>query len=308
MAPEYVSVADLRRAISEELLVAAGVPRKGLLQALLRPLFWFPAHRFASLAAEFDRRVALCGLAEGMRWLLWRFVDDVYVYGREHIPASGPLVIVSNHPGSYDALAIGAHLGRNDLRIPVSDVPILRHLRVTAKHLIYTHLGEDSHARISAARDSVRHLRSGGALLVYAASKVEPDPAVLPGARASLHDWLDSPAWLLRQVPDAALVVTIVSNVLAASCLRSPLTYLRRHPRRKQFLAEAAQIGQQVLFGRRFSLVPEVRFGLPLGTADLGVGRNPETARTIILEQAERLLSEAEARRGSSLDDAGVVE
>ncbi|MGD9405949.1 MAG: 1-acyl-sn-glycerol-3-phosphate acyltransferase [Anaerolineae bacterium] len=296
MVPEYVSVADLRRAISEELLVAAGVPRTGLLQALLRPLLWFPAHRFATLAAEFDRRVALYGLAEGMRWLLWRFVDDVCVYGQEHIPASGPLVVVSNHPGSYDILAIGAHLGRDDLRIPASDVSLLRQLHGTAEYLIYTHLGDDSHARISAARDSVRHLRSGGALLVYAASKVEPDPAVLPGARAGLQDWLDSPAWLLRQVPDAVLVVTIVSNVLSPSCLRSPLTYLRRQPRRKQFLAEAAQIGQQVLFGRRFSLVPEVRFGLPLSAAVLGAGRNSETARTTILEQAERLLSEAQAR------------
>jgi hypothetical protein len=296
MVPEYVSVADLRRAISEELLVAAGVPRTGLLQALLRPLLWFPAHRFATLAAEFDRRVALYGLAEGMRWLLWRFVDDVCVYGQEHIPASGPLVVVSNHPGSYDILAIGAHLGRDDLRIPASDVSLLRQLHGTAEYLIYTHLGDDSHARISAARDSVRHLRSGGALLVYAASKVEPDPAVLPGARAGLQDWLDSPAWLLRQVPDAVLVVTIVSNVLSPSCLRSPLTYLRRQPRRKQFLAEAAQIGQQILFGRRFSLVPEVRFGLPLSAAVLGAGRNSETARTIILEQAERLLSEAQAR------------
>jgi hypothetical protein len=303
MEPEYVSVAELRRAISEELLVATG-----LLQAVLRPLLWFPADRFAGLAAELDRRVALHGLAEGLRWLLWRFVDDVRVYGREHIPASGPLVIASNHPGSYDILAIGAHLGRDDLRIPASDVPVLRQLRATAKHLVYTHLGDDSHARISAARDSVRHLRSGGALLVYAASKVEPDPAVLPGARAGLQDWLDSPAWLLRQVPDAVLVVTIVSNVLAASCLQSPLTHLRRQPRRKQFLAEAAQIGQQVLFGRRFPLVPEVRFGMPLTPAALSAGNDPRAARAIIMEQAEQLLSEAQAGLGSRMHGADSLE
>ena len=308
MASEYVSVADMRRAMSDQLLVAAGVPRTGPLLALLRPLLWFPAHRFSVLAAEFDRRVALFGLTEGMRWLLWRLVDDVHVYGREQIPASGPLVIVSNHPGSYDILAIGAHLGRDDLRIPASDVPVLRQLCATSKHLIYTHLGKDSHARISAARDSVRQLRSGGALLVYAASKVEPDPAVLPGARAGLQDWLDSPAWLLRQVPDAVLVVTIVSNVLAPSCLRNPLTYLRRQPRRKQFLAEAAQIGQQVLFGRRFPLVPEVRFGLPLTAAELGAGDDSRAARAIIIGQAEQLLSEAQAGLGPSLPGADSLD
>ena len=296
MTAQHATVSELRRAISEEILVAAGVPRKGLLQSLLQPLLWLPAHRFAALAAEFDRRVALYGLVEAMRWILPRFVDDTRVYGLEHVPARGPLVIASNHPGSYDVLAIGAHLGRTDLMIPASDVPVLRHLHATAPHLIYTYLGDDSHARISAARQSVRHLRSGGALLVYAAGKVEPDPAVLPGATEVVQEWSDSPAWLLRQVPEAMLVVTIVSNVLAPSSLRSPLTCLRKEPRRKQFLAETAQIGQQVLFGRRFGLVPEVRFGAPLAAAELVSDGDPPTARARIIEQATQLLELAGAR------------
>ena len=66
MQPDYVTVAELRRAISEEVLVAAGVPRKGMLQTLLRPFLWYPAHRFARLAPEFDRRVALEG--SGLRY------------------------------------------------------------------------------------------------------------------------------------------------------------------------------------------------------------------------------------------------
>ena len=297
---DYVTVPELRRAISEEILVAAGVPRRGFFQTVLRPLLWYPAHRFARLAAEFDRRVALEGLTAAMRWLLPMFVSETRVYGLEHVPTSGPLVIASNHPGSYDGIVIGAHLGRDDLRVPVSDVPVLRHLRATAPHLIYTHLGDDSHARISAARESVRHLRAGGALLVYAAGKVEPDPAVLPGAREALQDWSGSLAWFSRQVPEAVLVVTIVSDVLAASCLRSPVTRLRKELRRKQFLAETAQIGQQILFGRRFPLTPEVRFGRPLRAEDLGGGRDPEAARAAIVAEAEGLLAEVKDRRGGA--------
>ena len=299
MQPDYVTVPELRRAISEEILVAAGVPRESVLQTLLRPLLWYPAHRFATVAAEFDRRVALEGLTAAMQWLLPTFVEGTRVYGLEDLPARGPLVIASNHPGSYDGVVIAAHLGRDDLRIPASDVPALRHVRATAKHLIYTHLGDDSHARISAARESVRHLRSGGALLVYAAGKLEPDPAVLPGAREALQDWSGSLAWFLGQVPEAALVVTIVSHVLAPSCLRSPVTLLRKKQRRKQFLAETVQIGQQLLFGRRFGLRPEVRFGTPLSAVDLGGGRDAETARTVIVAEAERLLAEADG--GASL-------
>ena len=295
MVYEHVTVLELREAISEEILVAAGVPRTGLLQALLRPLLWFPAHRAATVAAEFDRRVALNGLPDAMRWLLSTWVDDTRVYGLEHMPTSGPLVIASNHPGSYDLLAIGSCMGRDDLKITASDVPILRQLRATAPHLVYTHLGDDSSQRISAARESVRHLRTGGSLLVFAAGEVEPDPAVLPGAAESLQKWSGSPAWLLRQVPDAVLVVTIASHVLAPSALQSPLTRLRKERKRKQFLAEMTQIGQQVLFGRRFGLVPEVRFGEPLSVADLGGGRDLVAARSVIVAQAEQLLAETQA-------------
>lgn len=295
MASAHVTVGELREAISEEILVAAGARRSGLLQSLLRPLLWFPAHRAATVAAEFDRRVALNGLPDAMRWLLSMWVDDKRVYGLDHVPKIGPLVIASNHPGSYDLLAIGSCLGRDDLKITASDVPILRHLRATAPHLVYTYLGDDSSRRISAARDSVRHLRAGGALLVFAAGEVEPDPAVLPGAAQSLQKWSGSPAWLLRQVPDAVLVVTIASHVLAPSSVRSPLTRLRKERKRKQFLAETTQIGQQVLFGRRFGLVPEVRFGKPLTAADLGGGRDLEAARAVIVARAEQLLAETQA-------------
>jgi len=295
MASEHVTVEELSKAISEELLVAAGVPRTSPLQTLLRPLLWFPAHRAATIAAEADRRVALNGLPDALGWLLSMWADGTRCYGLEQLPQSGPLVIASNHPGSYDLLAIGSYLGRDDLRITASDVPILRHLRALAPHLIYTYLGEDSIQRISAARESVRHLRAGGALLVFAAGEVEPDPAVLPGAAESLQKWSGSPAWLLRQVPDAVLVVAIASHVLAPSALRSPLTRLRKERKRKQFLAEMTQLAQQVLFGRRFGLVPEVRFGKPLTAADLGGGRDLEAARAVIVAQAEQLLAETQA-------------
>jgi hypothetical protein len=295
MASEPITVAELRQAISEEILAAAGVPRTGVLQSLLRPLLWFPAHRAASIAAEFDRRVALDGLSDAMRWLLSMWVDETRVCGLEHVPKSGPVVIGSNHPGSYDILAIGSQLGRDDLKIPASDVPVLRRLRATVPHIIYTYLGDDSRQRISAARESIRHLRAGGALLVFAAGEVEPDPALLPGAAESLSKWSGSLAWLLRQVPDAVLVVTIVSHVLAPSSLRSPLTRLRKEPKRKQFLAETTQIAQQVLFGRRFGLTPEVRFGLPLTAADLGRGADPAAAQAVIVAQAQGLLAEIQA-------------
>jgi hypothetical protein len=290
----YVSVADLRRAIGTEALVALGLPRSGLLQTLLRPLVWPPTHRFAHLAAEFDRRVALEGLPQAAGWALSIFVEGHRVSGGDQVPSSGPLVVISNHPGSYDALLIASALGRNDLKIPASDVPFLRSLTATASHLIYTDTGPNAHARMATARQSIRHLQEGGALLLFASGQVDPDPAFLPGVREELQRWSPSVSLFLRQVPETLSLVTIVSGVLSPSCFHHPLTRIRKEQRLKQFLAEFIQISQQLLFGRRFGLVPMVQFAKPLQTVQLDGGRDPQAVKAILIEEAEKLLTALE--------------
>lgn len=295
MATRYATVDELRSTISTEALVALGLPRTGLLQTLLRPLVWLPSHRFARLAAEADRRLAFGGLTEAVRWVLAQLVDGTRAYGTEHIPASGPLLVASNHPGSYDGLVIASVLARDDLKVFVSDVPFLRKLYAASPHFIYT--AQDAHARMGAVREGVRHLQAGGTLLVYASAQVDPDPALLPGAEEALDKWSPSLLLFLRQVPETRLVVSIASDVLAPSCFRHPLTRLRNEQRLKQFLAEFIQVSQQVLFGRRFALTPTVRFAAPLTAADLDGGRDAEAALQTILGRARGLLAEAEAGR-----------
>lgn len=289
MVPPASTVAELRRTISTEILVAAGVPRTGLLQAVLRPLVWLPAQRFSHLMAELDHRVASDGLTEAVRWLLPHLVDGVRCFGVQHVPASGPLVVASNHPGSYDVLSIISALSRDDLKIYVSDVPFLRSLRACQRHLIHT--PPAAHERMAAVRQGIEHLRAGGSLLVLATGLVEPDPAVMPGAEDALVNWSRSLPLLVRRVPGSRLLVAIVSGVLAPPVLRHPVTMLRRDPRLKQMLAEFIQVGQQMLFGRRFGLVPEVRFAPPLEATDLGGGRDAGMALAAITSHARELLA-----------------
>jgi 1-acyl-sn-glycerol-3-phosphate acyltransferase len=293
MTPPHATVDELRQAISTEILIAAGLPRRSPLQPILRPLVWPPAQRFARLASEFDRRVAASGLTSAVRWALDRFVEGVRVLGAEHIPATGPLVVASNHPGSYDGLLIASALARDDLKIIASDVPFLRHMVASAPHLIYT--TSNAQVRMAVARESIRHLEAGGALLVYATGVVDPDPALLAGARESLQDWSGSLPLFLRRVPETALVVTIVSGVLAPSCFRHPLTRLRKTQRQKQFLAEFIQIGQQILLDRRFPITPTVRFAPPLTASDVGTGSGAQSTAVMdaIIARAEGLLSES---------------
>jgi hypothetical protein len=288
MAGRYATVEELRRGITTEILVAAGLPRTGLHQRLLAPLVWPVAQRFARLIAHTDRLTAESGLPAAARWLLLQFVDGVRVIGADRIPAQGPLIIASNHPGSYDILAITSALPRDDLKIPASDVPFVRGLHATSSHLIYT--PHDPHVRMTVLRESMRHLRAGGSLLIYASAQVDPDPAFLPGASQELEKWSGSLPLLMRHVPDTRLVITIVREVLAPACYNHPITRFRSEQRLRQFTAEFLQIGQQVLFGRRFHLTPTVTFAPPVTGADLGGTDDPQATLRAIIARARQLL------------------
>ena len=290
MKPPHAIAAELRRTLSTDILEAVGLSPDSPLRALFSPLVWPPAHLFARLAAEFDRQVAQSGLIEAVRWVLPRFVDGVHALGAENIPTTGPVVLASNHPGTYDGLVIASCLPRDDLKIVVTDRPFLRGLPGASSHLIYT--PRDTEGRMGVVREAVRHLRAGGSLLIFARGNVEPDPAVVPGAVESLEGWSSSVPLFLRRVPGAALVVTIVSGVLAPSALRHPLARLREGWQAKQFLAEIVQVSQQMLLRRRFGLAPTVRFAAPITAGDMEPRLDARIARAAIVARARELLDD----------------
>jgi hypothetical protein len=290
MKPPHAVATELRRTLSADILEAVGLPPGSRLRAVFSPLVWPPAHLFAHLAAEFDHHVAQSGLIEAIRWVLPRFVDGVHALGAENIPAAGPLVLASNHPGTYDGLVIASCLPRDDLKIVVTDRPFLRGLHGASSHLIYT--PRDTEGRMAVIREAVRHLREGGSLLIFAHGNVEPDPALVPGAEEALEGWSSSVPLFLRRVPGASLVVTIVSGVLAPSALRHPLARLREGWQAKQLLAEVIQISQQMLLRRRFGLAPTVRFAAPLTAGDVQEGLDAKTALATIVARAKELLDD----------------
>jgi len=300
MKPPHAMAAELRRTLSTDILEAVGLPPDSWLRTVLSPLVWPPAHLFARLAAEFDRHVAQSGLMEAVRWVLPRFVDGVQALGTENIPVTGPLVVASNHPGTYDGLVIASCLPRDDLKIVVTDRPFLRGLHAASPHLIYT--PRDAEGRMGVVREAVRHLREGGALLIFARGNVEPDPAVVPGAEEALEGWSPSVPLLLRRVPGANLVVTIVSGVLAPSALQHPLARLREGWQARQLLAEVIQVSQQMLLRRLFGLIPTVRFAAPLTAGDVGEGRDAMAALAAIVARARELLAHVREVEGGNTD------
>ena len=249
-----------------DLLDAAGLPRwRGTpVCRALRPA----ARRFALAASEFDARVGEHGLARGSEWLVKQMTAGLVTSGLAHVPLDGPVVILANHPGMTDTVALFTSLvSRADLRVIASDRPFLRALPNVARQLIFLPLEADG--QMLAMRTAARHLQGGGALLTFPAGDIEPDPAAFGSRRAAdaLNDWSSSYTLFARLVPATRFVPALVSHVISPDAQRHPLTLLRRSARDKEKLAAALQVA----LPRYRELVARVAFGPSAGAASDGV-------------------------------------
>jgi 1-acyl-sn-glycerol-3-phosphate acyltransferase len=254
---------------------------RGLLQQLCR----WPARRIAHQLAACDRALGDQGLAEGSVWILRHFAGRLEVAGQGQLPREGPLLIAANHPGLTDVAAVSAGLPRSDLRIVAADYPLLRALHHTGRHLIY--VPEQARDRPLVVREAVHHLRRGGAVLLFPAGRIEPDPAVLPGAGRSLDGWSRSIGLLVRLAPRTRVVPAVISGVLSAAAQRHPLTRLRRRQPDRQRLASLLQ----ALVPAYQAVTVRVAFGPPLAAADLlEAGENVRGITQRVIDQARRLI------------------
>jgi hypothetical protein len=207
----------------------------------------------------------------------------VQVEGRENVPSEGSLLLVANHPGLADALALFATVPRRDLRVVAAERPFLEALPNTSRYLIL--VSEASPRRSGAVRVATRHLREGGAILTFPGGKIEPDPAVLPGAVEALGSWSESLDLFARLVPDLTVVPAVVSGVLSPTALRNPLTFVRRRPRDREWLAATLQMLTPVLR----NVTTRVAFGRSVHTED-------EVVRESVLNEMRRLIEHCQGR------------
>jgi 1-acyl-sn-glycerol-3-phosphate acyltransferase len=263
-----VKLNEIKRNLLDEIFKALGLENSHPIRPLLEPIFVPAAGRFAEVAARFDDDVAAYGFRAAARRLLPYFTREVRVRGAEHIPVEGPLLVVSNHPGTVDGLVIASSLPRPDLKIVVSGVPFIRSLAATTNHLIYSSL--NTFERMNVVRSAIRHLENGGAVLIFPSGGIDPDPAVMTGALGELDNWSPSLDVILRRVPATRVLITAVSGVLHAGWVRSPLTLVRSGRRNQQRVAEFFQIIQQTLFPNSLKISPSVCFAEPLQIAPNG--------------------------------------
>ena len=271
MTQRSAQVDLLRCTITDEIAKVMGLRLDSWQRKLLGVISRLPAGRFANLAAEFEQQVAQYGITRAAQWMLPRIANSLAVKGVEDIPADGPLLVASNHPGAFDGIAIIASLGRDDLKLIISDVPFTRGLPRLEDHLIYSS-GDNPPERMAALRASIRHLDAGGALLVFPTGLVDPDPAFMSGAEAALEGWSPSLELMLKKAPETRLLITIASGVLAPKFLNNPLVRRKKTVRARQKLAEYLEIVQLMVLQKDLGLSARISFARPLTVSDLRQG------------------------------------
>jgi hypothetical protein len=271
-----------------ELNKSLGFKKGGLSHSIIRPLVWEPMLRFSEMATVFDYRVVQEGFQKASAWFITHFVDRVKALGYEDLPREGPLIVASNHPGAYDSLVITSHLPRDDVKIISSDIPFIKKLPDTSKHMIFS--APDPHTRMWVARKAIRHLKEGGALLVFARATLEPDPAYTPGCEEEITHWSSSLGMFLRNVPETKLTISLVSGVLARRYIKHPATLFRRGRVNKQRLSEFFQVMYQLLSPGKLMVSPNLSFAPPLSWDDFGRTRDIEAISSKIIQKAREHL------------------
>ena len=262
MNTDTIDSTTIAESLIFDLNKAFGLPDTEFSKYFVRLVLGKVARAAAEVAVDIDRAVGEGGAAAGARKTLLRFVKSHEARGFENIPPSGPLIVASNHPASIDSFLITAHVNRPDYKVIIGDIPFFENMPHIREHAIFAPEGNDMMGRMRVIRESIRHLKNGGALLIFPRGNIEADPEFMPDSAGEFHLWSRSLEIFMQRVPDLQILVTIASGVISPAAMRHPITWFRKERPDKQRLAFIYQLARQILSGKQiFDLRPRVTFG-----------------------------------------------
>jgi 1-acyl-sn-glycerol-3-phosphate acyltransferase len=213
----------------------------GLRVEVVRRLIGPVANHIARRFVAYDRALGETGMRNGSAWIVDDATGGLAVEGRERIPARGPLLVVANHPGLSDAVALLAALGREDAWIVTANYPFLRAMRIASRRFLF--ISDDRADRLSAFRSIVSRLRDGEIVIVFPAGGLELDPALSRDAAiASLTRWSRSIELLARLARDTVVVPAAIRGVVSRSAFDHPLAKRRGVLKERQRMATLLQL------------------------------------------------------------------
>ena len=278
------------------ILFSLNLPNVGITRRLIGGLFGNLLSYILDVAVEYDGIIAGQSLPAACAWISSKCGHPIQVHGAEHIPAEGPVLLVANHPGYFEGMAITAQLPRNDLKVLVGGIPYFSKLPNMKNHIMYTNRSTEQN--IQALRMAIQHLRAGGIVLIFPTGHADPDPDCMQGAHRRFEDWSDSIALIMRREPETRLVPVIVSGILEPQFVNHPLARRQKEMVPRQRVAGFLQIYSQFKTADRPPMShPRVTFGKAVDGQTLiqQVGKNAMMSH--IINMAQNLLADHMALR-----------
>lgn len=281
--------AELKGNLQQEIGLALGLKGgQGLNRAALNILTAPILNRICDWGVEFDGLIRTGGISEAARAMVPFFFNEVQVSGQENIPAEGPVILAANHPTGLETFPLAAFSERKDFIVVASEIFFLEQLPALRPHMIIT--SADASQRTHAVRESIRHLKTGGMLMIYPTGLLDPDPQFFANAKEKLAAWSRSLSLFIRQASETKIVPAIISNVFAPHFLFSPLTARQYYRIERQKMSTFLQ-GLSIFAFRRPRFNAAISFGEAL-TFTSELARDSEAVQADIQSGAERLLAE----------------
>ncbi|MCB2198698.1 hypothetical protein KQI63_04790 [bacterium] len=258
---------------------------------LLHPLVTPLVGEFADSVLRFDREVGQLGWGQAADGFLKGWEVQLSLAGKQ-LPSEGPLLVLSNHPGLTDSLALMSTLARDDLTFYAHSNPFLEALPEVRRRLLL--LDREQAILPSHLRRGIHHLKAGGALALYPAGKIEPDPAIHPDALSSLDHWSSSMAFFARQVPQARLAIVLIRGCISPLAQYHWLTRLRRTRAAREELAAMLQVVIKRFRAQRVEV--DVSSTIRIGELVSEVGE--EAVYRVVMERTKRLMRERDVEAG----------
>jgi hypothetical protein len=267
-----LSIEEIGRAVAPDDGATGGLGLRWLLREAATAIAGRPSERLGEVLARFDARIESAGVTTAARETTMALGATVDVDGE--VPRSGPVVVVSNHPGAYDALALMSALGRDDVALLAAERPFLRAMPHLGKHLVFVaddgaaaHRGAATAIRASAfgLRQALTYLERGRALVQFGAGAIEPDARfVRRGDGRVLGEWGEGTGMLVQRAirRGARIIPCFVSGVHSPRAKRLLVVRLAE----RNGLTTIAPLLQATLPGFR-DVVVTIRFGAPIQPA-----------------------------------------
>jgi hypothetical protein len=288
---ETASISTIQSAITDEIFFAMGAKRRGFLRQSLGWFFALPTHKFAEYMAAVDGAIAEGGSPAGCRVMMDALNVDIQSRGREHIPTSGPTMLLATHPGAYDSMAIGSLVPREDLKVIATGTRLYSVMPNLRPNIFYVNKDKPQENMVT-LRNAIDHIRQGGILLQFGSGKIEPDPATDPVGDEVFAKWSPSLEIILRKVPEMVVVPTITSGVLLERFRDSPITRLRKNDVDRRRLGEFFQVLQQLVFPKSVEGRAMISFGKPFQLADLEVVSKGRRVMSAAIERVKETLTD----------------